>query len=129
MKMAELPKETSTSVARLFINHAGRPGRRYPMAATTYKEVTDVREYCGTIYRELSEIKKKALGIVCNVETTTAAEEARREEYFELFDLVDYIEEKLDSLTKACPRDWRSTKEEIESSKKRLDDALEWWYG
>ena len=100
------------------------------MAAIAYKkEETDVRQYCDTIFRELSDMKKKALGIVCNVETTTAAEEARREEYFELFDLVDYIEEKLESLMKACPPDWGSTKEEIESSKKRLDDALEWWYG
>lgn len=99
------------------------------MAAATYKEEADVRQYCNTIYRELSEMKKKAFGIVCNVETTTAAEEARRAEYFELFDLVDYIEKKLESLTKACPPDWGNTKEEIEISKKKLDDALEWWYG
>ncbi len=99
------------------------------MAATMYKEETDVRHYCDAIYRELSEMKKKAFGIVCNVETSTAAEEARKEEYLELFDIVDNIEKKLESLMKACPQDWGSTKEEIESSKKRLDDALEWWYG
>ncbi len=99
------------------------------MAATTYKEETDVRRYCDTVYRELSEMKKKAFGIVCNVETSSAAEEARRDEYFELFDLVDYIEEKLEVLTRTCPPDWASTKEEIECVKKKLDDALEWWYG
>ncbi len=97
--------------------------------ATRYKEGTDVRQYCDTIYRELSDMKKKAFGIVCNVETSTVAEEERRAEYFELFDLVDYIEKKLESLTKACPPDWESTKEEIEGSKKKLDNALEWWYG
>ncbi len=99
------------------------------MATAIVREEAEVRKYCDSIYRDLSEIKKKAFGLVCNVETTTAAEEARRQEYFELFDLVDYIEKKLESLTKACPSDWSGTKGEIESSKKRIDDALEWWYG
>ncbi len=99
------------------------------MAATSYKEETDVRQYCDAVYRELSEMKKKAFGIVCNVETSSEAEEARRDEYFELFDLVDYIEKKLESLTSACPPDWGNTKEEIEGTKKKLADALEWWYG
>lgn len=99
------------------------------MTTATIKEVIDVRKYCESVYRELSEMKKKAFGLVCSIETTTAVEEARRQEYFELFDLVDYIEKKLESLTKACPPDWESTKEEIEGSKKKLDNALEWWYG
>ncbi len=89
----------------------------------------DVRKYCENIYRELSDMKKKAFGIDCNVEPSTVAEEARREEYFELFELVDYIEEKLEALTKRCPSDWRSTKKEIESSKTKIANALEWWYG
>jgi hypothetical protein len=99
------------------------------MATAALNEDVDVRKYCENVYRELSEMKKKAFGLVCNVETTTAAEEARRQEYFELFDFVDYIEKKLDALTKACPSDLRSAREEIESKKTRLADALEWWYG
>lgn len=99
------------------------------MASTANKEMTDVRQYCDTIYRELSDMKKKAFGIVCNVETSSVAEEKRRAEYFELFELVDYIEEKLESLTKACPPDWGSTKEEIEGVKNRISDAIDWWYG
>jgi hypothetical protein len=99
------------------------------MATSTLKEDIDVRKYCDNVYRELSEMKKKAFGLVCTVETTTAAEEARRQEYFELFELVDYIEKKLESLTKACPSDLRGAREEIENKKTRLADALEWWYG
>ncbi len=130
MKMAELPGEESDfRSARFFYLSAGRPKERRMCMATAIVKEEDVRKYCDSIYRELSEIKKKAFSLVCNVDTTTAAEEARRQEYFELFDLVDYIEKKLESLTKTCPSDWSGTKEEIESSKKRIDDALEWWYG
>ncbi len=99
------------------------------MATAAVKEDMDVRKYCESMYRELSDMKKKAFGIICNVETSTAEEEARRAEYFGLFDLVDYIEKRLESLTKECPSDWTSTKKEIESSKTKIADALEWWYG
>jgi hypothetical protein len=129
--MAELPKEDNvSSVCSVFFPEPGRSKeRRRPMATATIKEDIDVRKYCENVYRELSEMKKKAFGLVCNVETTTVAEEARREEYFELFDLVDYIEKKLESLTKSCPLDLRSTQEEIENRKTELADVLEWWYG
>ncbi len=99
------------------------------MATAAVKEDIDVRKYCESVYRELSDMKKKAFGIVCNVETSTVEEEARRAEYLELFDLVDYIEKKLESLTKKCPSDWRRTKQQIEGSRKKISDALEWWYG
>ncbi len=97
--------------------------------ATAVKEDMDIRKYCESLYKELSDMKKKAFGIICNVETSTAEEEARKAEYFGLFDLVDYIEKRLESLTKECPPDWRNAKEEIEGRKRKLADALEWWYG
>lgn len=97
--------------------------------ATTLKEEADVRQYCDTVYRELSEMKKKIFDIVCTLETTTAEEEARKAEYFDLFDLMDYIEKKLEKLTKDCPADWKGTREEIESGKRKLDDTINWWYG
>ncbi len=97
-------------------------------AAATTKEL-DVRQYCDTVYRELSEMKKKVFEIVCGVEATTAEEERRKAEYFDLFDLVDYIERKLESLTSHCPADWKDTREEIEKGRKKLDDAINWWYG
>lgn len=99
------------------------------MAATTFKEEAGVREYCDTVYRELSEMKKKVFDIVCTLETTTAEEEARKAEYFDLFDLVNYIEKKLETLTKKCPLDWKETKEEIERGKRKLEDTINWWYG
>jgi len=99
------------------------------MAAARFKDEMDVRRYCDTVYRELSDIKKKAFNIVCTLETTTAEEEARKVEYFDLFDLLDDIEEKLESLTKECPLQWKGTREEIESGKRKLGDAIDWWYG
>lgn len=97
--------------------------------ATVTLNNTDILQYCDSVYKELSEMKKKAFGLVCNLETTTAAEEAKRAEYFELFDLLDYLEQKLESLTKDCPLDWKGVRAEIESGKRRLGDAVEWWYG
>lgn len=99
------------------------------MAAVALKEEVDLQRYCETVYRELSDMKKKAFEIVCGVETTTAEEEARKAAYFDLFDLVDYLEKKLDSLTKKCPLDWRGAREEIESGKRKLGDAVNWWFG
>ena len=99
------------------------------MATITLREGVDVRHYCDTVHRELSEMKKKIFDIICGVETTTAEEETRRGEYFDLFDLVDYIEKKLESLTRECPPDWRGTREEIESGKRKLGDAVNWWFG
>ncbi len=99
------------------------------MAASFADREMDVRQYCETVYRELSEMKKKAFNLVCGLETTSASEEARKTEYLKLFDIVDYLERKLDSLTKDCPTDWRSVKDEIEGGRRKLDDAMEWWYG
>jgi hypothetical protein len=93
------------------------------------RDKIDGREYCDTVYGELSEMKRKIFDIVCKVESTTAVEEARKAEYFDLFDIVDYIEKKLALLTKECPGDWRETRREIESGRTKLDDAINWWYG
>jgi len=66
---------------------------------------------------------------VCKVESTTAVEEVRRAEYFDLVDTVDYIETKLALLTKKCPLDWRETRKKIENGRTKLNDAINWWYG
>jgi hypothetical protein len=69
------------------------------------KDKGDVRKYCDTVYGELSDMKRKILDIVCKVDSTTPAEEVRKGEYFDLFDIVDYIEKKLALLAKECPLD------------------------
>ncbi len=99
------------------------------MATSTPEREMDIGRYCETIYRELSQMKKKTFEIVCGVETSTAEEEVRRAEYFDLFDLVDYLEEKLESLTRKCPPDWRQARAEIERGRRKLGDAIDWWYG
>lgn len=99
------------------------------MATITLKNEIDVHRYCDTVYHELSEMKKRVFDIVCGVETSAAEEEVRKAEYFDLFDLVDYIEKKLESLTKDCSRDWKGERAEIESARRKLGDAINWWYG
>ncbi len=98
------------------------------MAVAKYRKNLDVRQYCDVVYKELSEMKTKAFDLVCKLETTTNEEEKRKDEYLELFELVDYIEKKLESLTSECPSDWKITQEEIESGKKKLSDAVDWWF-
>lgn len=99
------------------------------MTVASLRGETDIRLYCDTVYRELSEIKRRVFDLVCKVEATTAEEEMRKGEYFDLFDIVDYIEQKLDSLLKKCPSDWKGTRDEIEGGRKKLSDAINWWYG
>ncbi len=99
------------------------------MAVTALKKEAEFRQYCDSVYRELSEIKRKIFNIVCGVETTTPEEEARKAEYFDLIDLVDEIEKKLASLSKRRSREWRRVRNEIESGKKKLEDAVDWWFG
>jgi len=99
------------------------------MAMKVSKREGDVLQYRDTVYKELSEMKAKVLDIICKVEATTATEEARRAEYFDLFDLMDDIEDRLESLTEECLPDWRDTKEEIEHHRKKLHEAVDWWFG
>ncbi len=98
------------------------------MAATVLKKEADLRQYCDTVYRELSEMKRKIFNIVCGVEATTAEEEARKAEYLDLIDLVDDIEKKLDSLKK-WPQGGKRARNEIERGRKKLADAINWWFG
>jgi hypothetical protein len=99
------------------------------MATATFREGSDIRQYCDAVYRELSDVKRKIFDMVCTMETTTADEEMRRAEYFDLFDLVAHIEDKLVSLAKECPHGWKGATEEIESGRKKLSEAMDWWYG
>ena len=100
------------------------------MAIRVTEKDTDIMHYRDTVYRVLSEMKAKALDIICKVEATTASEEARRAEYFDLFDLMEDIEDKLESLTTGeyLP-DWPDTKEEIERRRRKLHEAVDWWFG
>ena len=98
------------------------------MAAVTAREETGIREYCDTVYKNLSDMKAKAFDIICRVEQMPVEERQRfRVRYSEFFDLVDYIERKLDSLIRECPLDWTSLKDEIEGRKKMLTGAVDLW--
>jgi hypothetical protein len=103
--------------------------RRSDMAIKMAKQDTDVQHYRDTVYKELSEMKAKVLDIICKVEATTVSEEARRAEYFDLFDLMDDIEDRLESLTQEHLSDWPDTRKEIEGRRRKLHEAVDWWFG
>ncbi len=93
-----------------------------------YEGKRDVDRYCDTVYRELSDLKKKAFVLICKLEATTVQEEARKAEYFDLFELMDDIEERLGALIAACPAERGVARAEIESGRKKLEDAINWWF-
>lgn len=97
------------------------------MTAVMEKERIDVREYCDTVHKELTEMKAKVYNVICATEKVRGETEPFSGRYAELFELVDYIEKKLGTLTKECPLDWAASKEEIESGKKKLEGAINWW--
>lgn len=99
------------------------------MAKTIVKNDRDIRQYCDDVFRELGEVKTKIFNIVCRLETSTAEEDKRRGQYFDLFDIVDKIEEKLELLIKDCPADWKAARRDIEGRKGELDQTLNWWFG
>jgi len=72
------------------------------MATKTITRKDDVIYYCDTICSELSDMKKKAFDFVYSLETTTPEEIMSGAEFFELFDLIDHLEEKVDALTRRC---------------------------
>ena len=98
------------------------------MTTATVKGELGIRDYCDTVNRELSEMKAKVFDIMCKVEKMPREERERvKGRYDDFFDLADYIERKIETLTKECPVDWTATKEEIESGKRKLTEAIDWW--
>ena len=76
-----------------------------------------VKNYCDSLYQELSGMKERINAIVGNLGKTYGTEsELFRTQEKHLFELADFVEWKLQILLKACPYDWKGLGEEAEST-------------
>ncbi len=75
----------------------------------------DIREYCDSMYTELTGMKGKVYEILKVIERMPREERAKiRPQTDELQILVGDLSRKIDRLMLQCPADWSKTKAESE---------------
>ncbi len=88
----------------------------------------DVKYYCDTMQYELTYLKAKIYDIIRHADKISASKKKKLEPRFsELYDLVDYLSQKIDYLKKECPAEFSSITEDIEKKKKELIEKMGWW--
>ncbi len=88
----------------------------------------DIREYCDSMYAELSGMKAKVNDILRVIEGMPREERAKiRAQTEELQFLVGDLSRKIDRLMQECPADWSKDKMEIEELKEQLAEKIDWW--
>ena len=76
-----------------------------------------VRNYCESVYTELSAMKSKLLGFVKEIEQMTGPGKGELKSHIPHFrDMVNTIDWKLEILMKVCPSDWTGYAHDIEST-------------
>jgi hypothetical protein len=81
----------------------------------TIKDIS-MRGYCDTVYLELSDIRSRILELTDKIEKTYGVEdEVFKAHSRHLHELADFVEWKLQLITKVCPHDWKGFGEEVES--------------
>ncbi len=90
------------------------PGKEVCMA--TVKDI-NVKNYCDTVYSELSGMKKRIDAMMDGLEKTYGTESEVYEIHSRhLCELADFIDWKIQILTKVCPFDWKGMGEEYENT-------------
>ncbi len=75
----------------------------------------DIRDYCDSMYEELTWMKAKVYEIFRVIEGLPREEQARiRTQTDELGILLGDLSRRIDRLMAECPLDWRKAKEEGE---------------
>ncbi len=75
------------------------------------------RNYCDTVYSELTNTKARLLDIVKNIELMSMPEiEHLKSHIPHLLDIVNTIDWKLGILMKVCPADWKGFSGEFETT-------------
>lgn len=75
------------------------------------------REYCDSVYCELTEMKARVLSLVSDVEQMEGPEKEQLRPHITHFqDIAKMIEWKLEILTKVCPFDWTGFEGDVEST-------------
>ncbi len=73
------------------------------------------RDYCDAIYSELSDMKARALCMIRNVEEMDETERKHVTSHIpHLRELANFIDWKLQILTKVCPFDWSGFEGDVE---------------
>jgi hypothetical protein len=81
----------------------------------------DIREYCDSMYQELTWMKAKVYDILQVIDHLPREERARiRPQTGELNILVGDLSRRIDRLMRECPVDWCKSKQEVESGEKVL---------
>ncbi len=88
----------------------------------------DIRDYCDSMYTELTGMKAKAYDILRVIERMPQEERAKiRPQTDELQILIGDLSRRIDRLMQECPADWSKDKLEIEALKERVTEKINWW--
>ncbi len=88
----------------------------------------DIRDYCDSMYNELTAMKAQLYDILRVIEKMPREEQAKiRRQTDELDIMVGDLSRKIDKLMRECPADWSKAKEEIETLKERLAEKIDFW--
>lgn len=76
-----------------------------------------LKDYCDSVYCELTDMKSRLLKIVQDIEDKTGAERESLKHHIPHFhEIVNFIDWKLQILMKVCPFDWSGYKGEVEKT-------------
>ena len=88
----------------------------------------EIRNYCDSMYAELTGMKAKVYDILRVIERMPREERAKiRFQTDELQILVGDLSRRIDRLMQECPADWSKAKMEIEELKDQLVEKIDWW--
>ncbi len=74
-----------------------------------------LRGYCDSMYGELSGMKSRLLGLVQEIELMSGPEKETLKSHIpHLREIVNFIDWKLEILTKVCPFDWTGYAVDVE---------------
>ena len=76
-----------------------------------------IKNYCDSMYGELSDMKSRLLTFVRDIEDMRGSEKEMLKSHIPHFqDIVRTIDWKLEILSKVCPFDWAGYREEVEKT-------------
>jgi hypothetical protein len=88
----------------------------------------DIRNYCDSMYAELTGMKARVYDILRVIERMPREERAKiRRQTDELDILVGDLSRRIDRLMTECPAEWSKAKMEIEERKRELAEKINWW--
>ncbi len=88
----------------------------------------DIREYCDSMYGELTGMKARLYDILRIIDQMPQEARAKiRPQVDELHIMVGDLSRKIDRLLKECPADWSQAKAEIEELRWQLAEKIDWW--